>query len=105
MLISQQELFMAKRKKDIFDTEKELKNNPDIKTDDFKDRVRYPQVMDVHKIEFEPAVPLLVVTRTSYDLLLNEDAVTELHAMLSEWLKTKHYKDARIRFVGDVTDK
>lgn len=97
--IGQQELFiMSDDDENVFDTDAERKRK-------FKDRVRYPLVMDVHKIEFEPDVPLLVVTRSSYDLLLNEESAIQLHAMLSEWLKTKQYKDARIRFIGDVSDK
>jgi len=89
---------MSDDDENVFDTDAERKRK-------FKDRVRYPLVMDVHKIEFEPDVPLLVVTRSSYDLLLNEESAIQLHAMLSEWLKTKQYKDARIRFIGDVSDK
>ncbi len=86
--------------KDSFEKDKELQNNPDIKTEDFKDRVRYPVTMYVDDIEFQPKVPILVVTRTSYDLLLTETDIFKLHAWLEERIKHKHYVDARIRFIG-----
>ena len=90
------------KKRDVFDTEDELKKDRNIKTEDFKDRVRYPLVMYVDAVEFEPKVPLLVITRTAYDLLLDETEIQRLHEWTSERIKTKHYKDARIRFIGRI---
>jgi hypothetical protein len=86
--------------KDIFEREEELKKRPEINTDDFKDRVRYPVTMFVDDIEFQPKVPLLVVTRTAYDLLLTEADIFKLHTWLTERIEHKHYVDARIRFIG-----
>lgn len=93
---------MPKKKKDVFDTEVELEKNKDVRTQDFKDRVRYPLVMYVDAIQFEPATPLNVITRTSYDLLLDEAEIQRLHDWTEERIKQKHYKDARIRFIGRI---
>jgi hypothetical protein len=91
---------MEKDKKDIYEKEEELKRDPNVNTDDFKDRVRYPVTMFVDDMEFQPKVPLLVVTRTAYDLLLTEKDIFRLHAWLDERIQHKHYVDARIRFIG-----
>jgi hypothetical protein len=93
---------MPKDKKDIFDAEEELKNNKNIKTGDFKDRTRFPLVMHVDAIQFEPATPLNVITRTAYDLMLDERQILELHEWTGERIKEKQYKDARIRFIGRI---
>jgi hypothetical protein len=85
---------------DSFAKEEELKKRTDVNMDNFKDRVRYPVTMYVDDMEFQPRVPLLVVTRTAYDLLLTEADIYKLHEWLSERIKLKHYVDARIRFIG-----
>ena len=86
--------------KDSFAKEEDLKKRTDVNTDSFKDRVRFPVTMFVDNIEFQPRVPLLVITRTSYDLLLTEADIYKLHEWLSERIKHKYYVDARIRFIG-----
>ena len=76
-----------------------------IKTEDFKDRVRFPLVMHVVDMEFEPDVPLAVITRTAYDLLLTEDDVLKLYMFLAGRIKHRLFKDTRIRFIGRVTEE
>lgn len=90
------------KKKDVFDAEKELKKNPNIRTEDFKDRISYPLVLHVDDIQFEPVTPVGVITRRSYDLLLDEKEILELQEWTSQRIKEKHYKDARIRFIGRI---
>ena len=90
--------------KDIFDKEEELKNDPEINEGDFKDRTRFPMTMHVDGMEFEPEIPLLVITRTSYDLLLTEDDVLKLYMFLAGRIKHKLFKTTRIRFIGRTED-
>ena len=76
-----------------------------IITEDFKDRVRFPLVMHVVDMEFEPDIPLEVITRTAYDLLLTEDDVLKLYMFLAGRIKYRLFKDTRIRFIGRVTEE
>ena len=89
--------------KDTTDGEEKTKKE-DIQTSDFKDRTRFPQTMHVDGIEFEPETPLLVITRTSYDLLLTEDDVLKLYMFLAGRIKHKLYRSTRIRFIGRTED-
>lgn len=62
-------------------------------------RVRYPSVLWIDKIEFEPEVSG-EVTRTSYDLELNEYDMRVLYEGLKIRLKEKYVIATRIRFTG-----
>ena len=67
---------------------------------DRRGRVRHPITVYVDGIEFEPDVELATVTRTSYDLELNEYDVRKLYEGLKARLDSHLPKAMRIRITG-----
>jgi len=67
---------------------------------DRRGRVRLPITVYVDGIEFEPDVEFTAVTRTSYDLELNEHDMQKLYEGLKERLDSHLPKAIRIRVTG-----
>lgn len=64
------------------------------------ERIRYPLTLFVEKIEFEPKPDVDGVTRTVYDLDIDEFYMRQLHKFLDERLKQVVISPARIRVTG-----
>ena len=64
-----------------------------------KSRIRYPSVLWIDKVEFNPEISG-EVTRTAYDLELNEYDMRVLYEGLKKILEGKYVLATRIRFTG-----
>jgi hypothetical protein len=67
---------------------------------DRRGRVRFPITVYVDGIEFDPDVQYTTVTRTSYDLELNEHDMQKLYEGLKARLDSHLPKAIRIRITG-----
>ena len=68
--------------------------------EDRRGRVRFPITVYVDGIEFDPDVQYTTVTRTSYDLELNEHDMQKLYEGLKARLDSHLPKAIRIRITG-----
>ena len=75
-----------------------MRNNPEKNPND--GRVRYAKTLFVDRLELNPEVNFLVITRNKYILELHEHNMRELYEFLGERLKNPILGPCRIAVIG-----